>query len=206
MERSMALYMKIFLLLYQKLYWFFHILAYKNKLYMLVFVGSNSSTSINKQLTLAVLNELKLEHEFIDLNALNIPLFSQDLEKEIESPEGIRILMNQIQKHSHIFITTNEHNQNLSAFFKNVLDWLSRSDVKFLSGKKIFILSTSEGRRGALGANESLQNLVTRFGCESFEWVTFPSFSINFDKKKQQILNRELLDEIYTKLIRIFKS
>ena len=173
---------------------------------MLVFVGSNSSTSINKQLTQTVLKELNLKHQFIDLKSLDIPLFSQDLEKEINSPVDIQFLKKEIEQYQHIFITTNEHNQNLSAFFKNVLDWLSRSDVKFLSGKKIFILSASEGRRGALGANESLQNLVTRFGCESFEWATFPSFSINFDKEKQQILNSELLDEISTKLTRIFKS
>ncbi len=167
---------------------------------MLVFVGSNSSTSINKQLTLAVLNELNIQNEFIDLVKLDIPLFSQDLENEIGSPEGIKILMEAIQKHQNIFMTTNEHNQNISAFFKNILDWLSRLDVKFLTRKKVFILSTSMGRRGALGANESLQNLSARFGCETIQTVAFPSFGENFDSENQRILNSEILNEISNKI------
>ena len=173
---------------------------------MLVFVGSNSSKSINKQLTKAVLKELSLDHTYIDLKGLNIPLFSEDLESEIKSPEGILFLKAEIDKFEHLFITTNEHNQNLSAFFKNILDWLSRLELKFLEGKKIFILSTSEGRRGALGANESLQKLVERFGCTVHESFAFPSFSQNFNKETQQITNSEFLEEISTKINTILKS
>lgn len=173
---------------------------------MLVFVGSNSSKSINEQLTKSVLKELTLEHEFIDLKTLDIPLFSEDLESKIGSPEGIKLLMEYINKHQHIFITTNEHNQNLSAFFKNVLDWLSRIELKFLANKKVFILSTSEGRRGALGANESLQKLVVRFGCETYDWFAFTSFNENFDREKQRILNSEMLNEIKTKVTAIFEG
>lgn len=173
---------------------------------MLVFVGSNSSKSINEQLTKAVLKKLELTHTFVDLKALNIPLFSEDLERSIKSPEGIVFLKQQIDTFEHIFITTNEHNQNLSAFFKNVLDWLSRIELKFLENKKVFILSTSEGRRGALGANESLQKLVQRFGCETFETFAFPSFSENFNAETQQVANGEFLAEISSKLQRILKG
>lgn len=173
---------------------------------MLVIVGSNSSKSINKQLTKAVLKELNLDHTYIDLKDLNIPLFSEDLESEIKSPEGILFLKEEIDKFEHLFITTNEHNQNLSAFFKNILDWLSRLELKFLEGKKIFILSTSEGRRGALGANESLLKLVERFGCTVHESFAFPSFSQNFNKETQQITNSEFLEEISAKINTILKS
>lgn len=173
---------------------------------MLVLVGSNSSTSINKQLTQAVLKELDLKHHFIDLKSLDIPLFSEDLEKEIGSPMGIQLLKQEIERHPHILMATNEHNQNLSAFFKNILDWLSRAELKFLANKKVFILSTSEGRRGALGANESLQKLVERFGCETYDWVTFPSFNQNFDKENQRILNKDFLNEISEKLTSIFEN
>jgi len=173
---------------------------------MLVFVGSNSSKSINEQLTKAVLKELGLAHTFIDLKRLDIPLFSEDLERVIKSPEGIVFLKQQLDDFKHIFITTNEHNQNLSAFFKNILDWLSRIELKFLENKKVFILSTSEGRRGGLGANESLQKLVQRFGCETFESFAFPSFSENFDKETQQIRNEEFLSEIKQKIQHILKS
>lgn len=173
---------------------------------MLVFVGSNSSTSINEQLTKSVLKEFNVDHEFIDIKKLNIPLFSEDLEKEMGSPDGIKLLMERINSHEHIFITTNEHNQNLSAFLKNVLDWLSRIELKFLTNRKVFILSTSEGRRGALGANESLQKLVVRFGCEIYEWFAFPSFNENFDRDNQRILNQEYSDEILMKLTRVLNE
>jgi len=173
---------------------------------MLVFVGSNSSKSINAQLTKAVLKELNVTNTFIDLKTLDIPLFSEDLEREIKSPKGIVSLKDQIDTFEHIFITTNEHNGNLSAFFKNIVDWLSRADKSFLQGKKVFILSTSNGKRGGLGANESLQKMIERFGCEVYESYAFSSFSENFNKETQQITNKDFLQEIDNKLNRILKS
>lgn len=173
---------------------------------MLVFVGSNSSKSINEQLTKAVLKELNVKHTFIDLKTLDIPLFSEDLEREIKSPKGIVALKDEINAFEHIFITTNEHNGNLSAFFKNILDWLSRADKSFLQGKKVFILSTSNGKRGGLGANESLKKMIERFGCEVYESYAFSSFSENFNKEAQEITNKDFLQEIEQKLNRILKS
>jgi len=173
---------------------------------MLVFVGSNSSKSINEQLTKAVLKEMNVTHTFINLKTLDIPLFSEDLEREIKSPKGIVSLLDKINSFEHIFITTNEHNGNLSAFFKNIIDWLSRDDKSFLQGKKIFILSTSNGKRGGLGANESLQKMIERFGCEVYESYAFSSFSENFNKETQQITNKDFLQEIDNKLNRILKS
>lgn len=173
---------------------------------MLAFVGSNSSKSINEQLTKAVLKELNVTHTFVDLKTLDIPLFSEDLEREIKSPKGIVSLKDQIDTFEHIFITTNEHNGNLSAFFKNIIDWLSRADKSFLQGKKVFILSTSNGKRGGLGANESLQKMIERFGCEVYESYAFSSFSENFNKETQQITNKDFLQEIDNKLNRILKS
>lgn len=173
---------------------------------MLVFVGSNSSKSINEQLTKSVLKELNVMHTFVDLKTLDIPLFSEDLEREIKSPKGIISLKDQIDAFEHIFITTNEHNGNLSAFFKNIIDWLSRADKSFLQGKKVFILSTSNGKRGGLGANESLQKMIERFGCEFYESYAFSSFSENFNKEPQEITNKDFLQEIEQKLNRILKS
>lgn len=173
---------------------------------MLVIVGSNSSTSINEQLTKAVLKELDLKNEFIDLKSLNIPMFSEDLEREIKSPEGILFLLEKLAAHEHIFITTNEHNGTVSAFLKNIFDWLSRIQLKFLADKKIFILSTSNGKRGGLGANETLQKLVTRFGCEVFEYYAFSAFLDNFDSNNQKVTNETYLKELENKLNNLFKA
>lgn len=173
---------------------------------MLVIVGSNSSTSINEQLTKAVLKELDLKNEFIDLKSLNIPMFSEDLEREIKSLEGILFLLEKLATHQHIFIATNEHNGTVSAFLKNIFDWLSRIQLKFLADKKVFILSTSNGKRGGLGANETLQKLVTRFGCEVFEYYAFSAFSDNFDINNQKITNETYLQELENKLNTLLKA
>ncbi|MDO5637709.1 MAG: NADPH-dependent FMN reductase [Myroides sp.] len=173
---------------------------------MLVIVGSNSSTSINEQLTKAVLKELDLKNEFIDLKSLNIPMFSEDLERDIKSPEGILFLLEKLATHQHIFIATNEHNGTVSAFLKNIFDWLSRIQLKFLADKKVFILSTSNGKRGGLGANETLQKLVTRFGCEVFEYYAFSAFSDNFDINNQKITNETYLQELENKLNTLLKA
>ena len=90
-------------------------------------------------------------------------MFSEDLEREIKSPEGILFLMDQLAAHEYIFIATNEHNGTVSAFLKNIFDWLSRIELKFLLNKKVFILSTSNGKRGGLGANETLQKTDNPF-------------------------------------------
>lgn len=173
---------------------------------MLVFVGSNSSKSINEQLTKSVLKELNINHTFLDLKTLNIPLFSEDLEREIKSPKGIELLLGEINTHEHIFIATNEHNSNLSAFFKNILDWLLRANKSFLYGKKVFILSTSNGKRGGLSANEILQNMVNRFGCQVVVSYAFTSFSENFNTENQQITNKDFLKEIEDELNIILKN
>src|SRR5690606_19890529 len=167
---------------------------------MLVFVGSNSSKSINVQLTKSVLIALDLKHEYIDLRLLDIPLFSEDLEQQIKSPKAIIDLKDKIDSADTIFITTNEHNGTISAFLKNILDWLSRLNVKFLENKKVFILSASKGKRGGLGANETMQEMVQKFGCSTFQFFAFSSFSDNFDSNSQSITNQEFLNEIKNKL------
>lgn len=170
---------------------------------MLVLVGSNSSTSINKQLTLGVLKQLNVTYDYLDLKSLDIPMFSEDLEREIKSPDSINSILEQINSANSIFFVTNEHNGSMSAFLKNILDWLSRVNRKFLEGKKVFVLSTSNGKRGGLGANEMLQRLVKSFGCEIYEAVYFPSFSENFDIESQKVKNNDLLSEIDQKLNKI---
>ena len=53
----------------------------------IAFVGSNSSTSINKQLTLSLLQDSDVE--FIDIQNWNIPLYSEDYQKNEGFPKLI---------------------------------------------------------------------------------------------------------------------
>ena len=170
----------------------------------IAFVGSNSSKSINKQLTLALLKNHP-EVDFIDIQNWNVPLYSEDIQNNEGFPDLINKLAENISEANKIVVTVNEHNSNVSAFMKNILDWLSRHTKKIFSEKDILVLSTSNGQRGGLSANEFTVGFCTRNGAESVQGYTFPAFSENFDTNTQQISNIEKKAEIEALLSNFLK-
>ena len=106
------------------------------------------------------------------------------------------MLKTEISKHQGILISVNEHNGSVSAFFKNILDWLSRADRNYLEGKKILLISTSPGGRGAKSALEYAKSSLPRMGATIVNSFSVPSFQENFDLKKGLISNTELQVEI----------
>lgn len=168
---------------------------------ILAFAGSNSSTSINHQLVTYLTSELKeTSFELFKLSDMDLIIYSEDDERESGFPSSINQIYKHIQASTGIIISVNEHNSNPSAFFKNVLDWLSRLDRKFLEGKKVFLLSTSTGARGGMSALEVVKNLIPRFGGEVVDTFSFPSFKENFSSEENTITNEELKSEILSKL------
>lgn len=171
----------------------------------IAFVGSNSSKSINRQLTLALLKNHP-EVDFIDIQDWSIPLFSEDIEREQGYPEMIKSLANKIKESKKIIITVNEHNSNVSAFMKNILDWLSRYSKRIFSEKDILVLSTSNGKRGGLSANEYTVGFCSRNGSENIESATFSSFSENFDTQNQKNSNLERKIEFESLILNFIKK
>ena len=159
---------------------------------ILAFAGSNSSTSINQQLLNNVLGRIQT-HEIkeIKLTDYPLPLFSIDIEKNQGLPLNATILKNLIQENDALVVAVNEHNGGPSAFFKNTIDWLSRVNRNFLEGKKILLISTSPGKRGAASSLEYTKNIFGRFGGEVIESFSLPSFKDNFQDGK--VIN-EVLD------------
>ena len=166
---------------------------------ILAFAGSNSSTSINHQLVLCASRKIKQHRvEVIRLIEYPLPIFGEDLEREEGYSEALKKLLVTFKSADGFLISTNEHNGTVSAFFKNVLDWLSRIEYKFLEGKTVFLMSTSNGKRGALSAQEYTAGVLPRFGASEINRFTLPSFSENF--KNGVIVNSQLDDELTTKL------
>jgi len=161
---------------------------------ILAFAGSNSSTSINYRLV-QYTTTLLGEHDFQLLNMTRypFPMYSEDDEKQKGYSNSLVELKKDIQKAEGLILSVNEHNGNPSAFFKNVLDWLSRLDRKFLEGTKVFLMSTSGGKRGAKGAFEVTHNLLPRFGGEIVATFSLPSFHENFAEEdiKNDTLKKE---------------
>ena len=119
----------------------------------------------------------------------DIPLYNLDLEQERGIPIDIQIIKNKIASSSGIIIGVNEHNGMISAYFKNIIDWLSRADRSFLANKKILLVSTSPGARGASSALAYMKSTAPRFGGVIAESFSFPSFQENFNVNDLSIIN-----------------
>ena len=168
---------------------------------IIAFAGSNSSTSINHKLVSYVVNSIK-DHEInlIKLVDYPLPIFSEDLEKEEGYPKQLSRLLDEIKAHDALIISVNEHNGGPSAFFKNVLDWLSRIEYKFLEGQKVLLLSTSTGKRGALSSLQYTQGVLPRYNAEIVTSMPFPSFSSNFSSETNTVTNDELSAQLHSEV------
>ncbi|MCK0191882.1 NAD(P)H-dependent oxidoreductase [Arenibacter sp. F20364] len=152
---------------------------------ILAFAGSNSSTSINYKLVKYTCSLIKdNEVDLINMVDYNFPVFSEDLEREEGYSDLLKKLRDKIVNSNALVISVNEHNSNPSAYFKNVLDWLSRVDRNFLTDTKILLMSCSGGRRGATGSLEVVKGMLTRFGGEITATFSLPSFNHTFEKTK----------------------
>ena len=148
---------------------------------ILALAGSNSSTSINFRLVKFTVS-LVQQHDIqlINLAKRPFPMFSEDLERAEGYSEDLMKLKAEINSADGLILSVNEHNGNPSAYFKNVLDWLSRMDRNFLEGTKVFLMSTSGGRRGAKGSFTVIDGMLPRFGAEITASFSLPSFYENF--------------------------
>ena len=92
-------------------------------------------------------------------------MYSED--EEIKGfPDALKKLNRKIQEADFLIISTPEHNGNLPAFFKNIIDWLSRLNYSFLTEKKVLVLSASPGKGGGASALKVLKNTLPYFGAE----------------------------------------
>ncbi len=148
---------------------------------ILALAGSNSSASVNFKLVKHTTSLIE-EHEIqlIDMSKYPFPMFSEDEEREKGYSNSLLELKDDIQKVDAIILSVNEHNGGLSAYFKNVLDWLSRIERKFLEDKKVLLMATSPGKRGGIGALEVVKNMLPRFGAEIVSEFSLPSFHDSF--------------------------
>lgn len=113
---------------------------------ILAFSGSNSSKSINQALVTYASSLLeKSEVTLIDLRDYEMPLFSLDLEEEIGKHENAVKLRELFEAHDGFLISLPEHNSSMSAFFKNMIDWVSRTGKGPFGGKPVLLLSASPG-------------------------------------------------------------
>ncbi|MBI9060024.1 MAG: NAD(P)H-dependent oxidoreductase [Labilibaculum sp.] len=160
---------------------------------IIAFAGSNSSNSINQQLVnyIATLTD---QVELIKLTDYDAPIYNIDLETQDGIPDSINRLAEKLAEADQLIISVAEHNGNLSAFFKNILDWLSRKDNQFLKNKDIFLFSTSPGKTGAASALKITETTLPFFGATINSATSIGSFFDVF--KDGKISEEEIIKEI----------
>ena len=116
---------------------------------ILAFAGSNSSSSINRTLLEHAAGLIE-QHDatVVDLRDFDTPVYSADLEEQSGIPENTERLRKLFEEHDAYMIASPEHNGMMPAFFKNAMDWLSRTEGKVFQGKPVMLMSTSPGPRG----------------------------------------------------------
>jgi len=174
--------------------------------YILGFAGRNLSTSINYELvryTASLINEQELR--LLDMAKYPFPMYSEDYEKNNGFSNSLVEFKEDIKKASGIILSVNEHNSNPSAYFKNLIDWLSRVDRDFIREQKVFLMSTSGGKRGAQSSLELSEKLLLRFGAKVTDTFSLPGFKDNFDMDKG-ILDTKLATDHTEKLERFLAS
>ncbi len=142
------------------------------------FAGSLRKESYNKRCLRVVLffvKEAGGETEFIDLAPLAIPLYDGDLEKEIQLPDGIKLLREKIAAADGLIVATPEYNHSIPGVLKNTIDWLSRDKFApdILTNKKTAIFGASDGSFGTVRAQIAFYPIANTLGLDLMPSKTY---------------------------------
>lgn len=166
--------------------------------------GSNSSSSINTKLINYTAQLAGVEVKVLDLTQFDIPIFSEDIEKEVGAPGAVKELAHILIEADGVIVSTPEHNGMPTAFFKNILDWLSRASKQFLDGKQyledtpLLLMSAGPGKGGAAKARALVANMLRHAGANQVAEYQLDSFYSNFEDG--EIKNEEKLAELKEQL------
>jgi Predicted flavoprotein len=161
---------------------------------ILAFAGSNSSKSINRELIKICCKHLKTHFHILELQRYQIPMFSEDEERKNGFPTDLWSLYNTLKSSDAYLISIPEHNGNFPAFFKNILDWLSRIDRRFFSAKPIFILNASPGNTGDR-VLQIAQSTFEYFKGRVIQSLSVKGFGINQYSDENQTLIKASIEQ-----------
>ena len=166
---------------------------------IIAFAGSNSKTSINKQLATYAASLIEgAEVNILDLNEFELPLYGMDYELTNGIPDNAHKFLDLIKSSDGIVLSLAEHNGTYATIFKNLFDWMSRIDGKLWSDKPMLLMATSLGARGGATALEIAKERFRFMGGNIVGSFSLPSFGENFaySKISNQELNNQLLEEV----------
>lgn len=124
------------------------------------FVGSLSSTSINRILASALIRVAPDEFDLVEIPIRDLPLYSQDYDADY--PPSARALKDTISAMDAVLFVTPEYNRSIPGGLKNAIDWASRP-----WGENSFdhipaaVIGASTGAIGTAVAQQSLRGVLS---------------------------------------------
>lgn len=171
---------------------------------VITFGASSSSTSINQKLAAFTASLIEgADVELLDINDFEMPIFSEDREKELGQPEQARAFFKKITDADALVISFAEHNGSYSAAFKNLFDWTSRIETKVFQGKPTVMLATSPGPGGGSNVLATAQGSASFYGADLRGTLSVPSFYDNFDVESGRVSNQALSQDLATLVKRL---
>ena len=166
---------------------------------IIAFAGSNSKTSINKQLATYASSLVEgVTAKILDLNDFELPVYGIDLENEKGIPDNAKTFLEHIKSSDGIILSLAEHNGAYATVFKNIFDWMSRIDGKLWSEKPMLLMASSPGGRGGATFLEIAKGRFQYMGGNIVADFSFPSFFDNFSEGR--VTNKELNADLISKV------
>ncbi len=123
------------------------------------FVGSLSSTSINRELSKALIRLSPDELTFSEIPIGDLPLYSQDYDEDY--PQVARKLKKSIVEADAVLFITPEYNRAIPGALKNAIDWASRPyGQNAFDGKPSAMIGASRGKIGTAVAQQNLRSVL----------------------------------------------
>jgi chromate reductase len=123
------------------------------------FVGSLSSTSINRRLAKALVQLAPKELLLTEIPIRDLPLYSPDYDADY--PPIARTLKKSIADVDGVLFITPEYNRSIPGGLKNAIDWASRPwGQNSFAKKPSGVIGTSPGAIGTAVAQQSLRGVL----------------------------------------------
>lgn len=124
------------------------------------FVGSLSSTSINRRLAHALIRLAPDGLKFTEIAFRDLPLYSQDYDADF--PPVAKAFKQAIADVDAVLFVTPEYNRSIPGGLKNAIDWASRPYGKnSFARKPSAVIGASPGAIGTAVAQQHLRSLLS---------------------------------------------
>lgn len=123
------------------------------------FVGSLSSTSINRRLAKALARLAPSDLHLVEIPIRDLPLYSQDYDADF--PPVARAFKQAIADCDALLFVTPEYNRSIPGSLKNAIDWASRPwGENSFARKPTGVIGTSPGAIGTAVAQSHLRSVL----------------------------------------------